>query len=157
VTSPKLVDAAHHYPLIREFSTTSDGEFIIAGRQQQFRNTNTLVKSPTWDIGLSKTGYINEAGKMPGNASVVQQQADHHRAARFLGQADPHRRRQPHQALGGECIAGKAERRLIAAVFVSRPPAGGFFVHEGPGRDHIDPAGTWRLPPQPCPERPAGC
>jgi D-alanyl-D-alanine endopeptidase (penicillin-binding protein 7) len=30
---------------------------------QQFRNTNTLVKSPTWEIGLSKTGYINEAGK----------------------------------------------------------------------------------------------
>lgn len=67
VSSPrdlaKLVDAAHHYPLIREFSTTSDGEFTIAGRQQQFRNTNTLVKSPTWEIGLSKTGYINEAGK----------------------------------------------------------------------------------------------
>jgi D-alanyl-D-alanine endopeptidase (penicillin-binding protein 7) len=67
VSSPrdlaKMVDAAHHYPLIREFSTTSEGEFSIAGRAQQFRNTNTLVKSPTWAIGLSKTGYINEAGK----------------------------------------------------------------------------------------------
>jgi len=67
VSSPrdlaKMVDAAHHYPLIREFSTTSEGEFSIAGRAQQFRNTNTLVKSPTWEIGLSKTGYINEAGK----------------------------------------------------------------------------------------------
>jgi D-alanyl-D-alanine endopeptidase (penicillin-binding protein 7) len=51
------------YPLIREFSTTSEGEFSIAGRAQQFRNTNTLVKSPTWEIGLSKTGYISEAGK----------------------------------------------------------------------------------------------
>jgi D-alanyl-D-alanine endopeptidase (penicillin-binding protein 7) len=59
----KMVDAAHQYPLIREFSTTIDGAFSIAGRQQQFRNTNTLVKSPTWEIGLSKTGYINEAGK----------------------------------------------------------------------------------------------
>ncbi len=67
VSSPrdlaKMVDAAHQYPLIREFSTTSEGEFSIAGRAQQFRNTNTLVKSPTWEIGLSKTGYINEAGK----------------------------------------------------------------------------------------------
>ena len=67
VSSPrdlaKMVDAAHQYPLIREFSTASEGEFSIAGRQQQFRNTNTLVKSPVWEIGLSKTGYINEAGK----------------------------------------------------------------------------------------------
>ena len=67
VSSPrdlaKMVNAAHQYPLIREFSTTSAGEFSIAGRPQQFRNTNTLVKSPTWEIGLSKTGYINEAGK----------------------------------------------------------------------------------------------
>jgi D-alanyl-D-alanine endopeptidase (penicillin-binding protein 7) len=67
VSSPrdlaKMVNAAHHYPLIREFSTTSEGEFSIAGRSQQFHNTNTLVNSPTWEIGLSKTGYINEAGK----------------------------------------------------------------------------------------------
>jgi len=67
VSSPrdlaKMVNAAHQYPLIREFSTTSEGEFSIAGRPQQFRNTNTLVKSPSWEIGLSKTGYINEAGK----------------------------------------------------------------------------------------------
>ena len=59
----KMVDAAHQYPLIREFSTAIDGAFSIAGRQQQFRNTNTLVKNPSWEIGLSKTGYINEAGK----------------------------------------------------------------------------------------------
>ena len=67
VSSPrdlaKLVDAAHRYPLIREFSTTAEGEVSIAGRAQQFRNTNTLVRSPTWEIGLSKTGYISEAGK----------------------------------------------------------------------------------------------
>lgn len=67
VSSPrdlaKLVDTAHRYPLIREFSTAAEGEFSIAGRAQQFRNTNTLVNSPTWEIGLSKTGYISEAGK----------------------------------------------------------------------------------------------
>jgi len=67
VSSPRdlarMVDAAHQYPLIREFSTTSDGEFNVAGRVQQFNNTNMLVKNSTWEIGLSKTGYINEAGK----------------------------------------------------------------------------------------------
>lgn len=67
VSSPrdlaKMVDAAHQYPLIREFSTTSEGEFNIAGRQRHFNNTNTLVKNKNWEIGLSKTGYISEAGK----------------------------------------------------------------------------------------------
>ncbi|MDP2794702.1 MAG: D-alanyl-D-alanine endopeptidase [Sulfurisoma sp.] len=59
----KMVDAAHRYPLIREFSTSAGDQLVIDGRTQQFNNTNSLVKSPTWDIGLSKTGYINEAGK----------------------------------------------------------------------------------------------
>lgn len=67
VSSPhdlaRLVDAAHQYPLIREFSTTPSGAFDVAGRTLQFSNTNSLVKSPSWEIGLSKTGYINEAGK----------------------------------------------------------------------------------------------
>lgn len=69
VSSPrdlaKMVDAAHQYPLIREFTTTVEEEVTIAGRLQQFRNTNTLVRNSnsSWDIGLSKTGYINEAGK----------------------------------------------------------------------------------------------
>ena len=67
VSSPrelaKMVDAAHQYPLIREYSTTPNGEFDISGRAMQFNNTNSLVKNPSWEIGLSKTGYINEAGK----------------------------------------------------------------------------------------------
>lgn len=69
VSSPrdlaKMVDAAHQYPLIREFTTTAEEEVTIAGRTQQFHNTNTLVRNSnsSWDIGLSKTGYINEAGK----------------------------------------------------------------------------------------------
>lgn len=59
----KMVIAAHRYPLIREFSTTSDAKAEVSGRQLEFRNTNQLVKSTAWDIGLSKTGYIHEAGK----------------------------------------------------------------------------------------------
>lgn len=59
----KMVGAAHQYPLIREFTTTVEEEVNVAGRSQQFHNTNALVKSPAWQIGLSKTGYINEAGR----------------------------------------------------------------------------------------------
>ncbi len=59
----KMVAAAHTYPLIREFSTTSGAMVETNGRLLEYHNTNALVKSTTWDIGLSKTGYIQEAGK----------------------------------------------------------------------------------------------
>jgi len=61
----KMVAAAYTYPLIREFTTTAEYDVTVAGREQTFRNTNPLVraKSNDWEIGLSKTGYINEAGK----------------------------------------------------------------------------------------------
>lgn len=59
----KMVGAAHRYPLIREFSTTSGATVEVSGRELEYRNTNQLVKSSAWDIGLSKTGYIHEAGK----------------------------------------------------------------------------------------------
>jgi D-alanyl-D-alanine endopeptidase (penicillin-binding protein 7) len=59
----KLVNAAHQYPLIREFSTSEEYQVAIRGRPQTFRNTNALVRNEGWTIGLSKTGYISEAGK----------------------------------------------------------------------------------------------
>lgn len=59
----KMVDAAHQYPLIREFSTSEEYQVAVKGRAQTFRNTNALVRSDAWHIGLSKTGYISEAGK----------------------------------------------------------------------------------------------
>ncbi|HNC18446.1 MAG TPA: D-alanyl-D-alanine endopeptidase [Accumulibacter sp.] len=59
----KMVAAAHRYPLIREFSTTPGSRAEINGRELEFHNTNQLVHSPNWEIGLSKTGYIQEAGK----------------------------------------------------------------------------------------------
>ena len=59
----RMVSAAHRYPLIREWSTTTEATVDVSGREQAFRNTNPLVKSRAWDVGLSKTGYIHEAGK----------------------------------------------------------------------------------------------
>ena len=59
----KLVAAAHRYPLIREYSTRSSAQVRAFGRTLSYRNTNGLVRSRDWDIGLSKTGYISEAGR----------------------------------------------------------------------------------------------
>ena len=59
----KLVNAAHGYDLIREFSTQARTTVNVYGRPMTFRNTNGLVRSSHWEIGLSKTGYISEAGR----------------------------------------------------------------------------------------------
>jgi len=60
----RLVMAASRYPLIREFSTGTDYTVDVAnGSLREFRNTNGLVRDPDWRIGLSKTGYIKEAGR----------------------------------------------------------------------------------------------
>jgi D-alanyl-D-alanine endopeptidase (penicillin-binding protein 7) len=61
----KMVRAAQAYPLIREATTTR----TIAVRpykgrgELRFGNTNRLLKNKSWAIKLSKTGYINEAGR----------------------------------------------------------------------------------------------
>jgi len=58
-----LVNVASADSLLREYST-SPGYQVAVGRQVlQYNNTNRLVKNPTWDIGLQKTGYISEAGQ----------------------------------------------------------------------------------------------
>ena len=60
----RLVAAAHEYPLIRDHSTRSSATVhAFGGRPIGFRNTNGLVRSGQWQIGLSKTGYISEAGR----------------------------------------------------------------------------------------------
>jgi len=61
----KMVAAASRYPLIRDLTTTSERTVSVGGREVTFRNTNTLVRSqtPGWEIAVSKTGYIREAGR----------------------------------------------------------------------------------------------
>ncbi len=58
-----LVGAAYKEPLLRELSTSHGREIALGHRTLQYNNTNRLVKSPQWDIGLQKTGYISEAGQ----------------------------------------------------------------------------------------------
>ena len=78
----KMVDAAYRYPLIREISSSGSYDISVPGtrvmkvrengkvrkvyravqRHIAFNNTNSLTRNVDWDIGVSKTGYINEAG-----------------------------------------------------------------------------------------------
>ncbi len=60
-----MVRAAETYPFIRKATTTrltrvrpykDRGEL-------RFGNTNRLLRNKSWDIQLSKTGYLNEAGR----------------------------------------------------------------------------------------------
>jgi D-alanyl-D-alanine endopeptidase (penicillin-binding protein 7) len=59
----KMVNAAYQYPMIRQFSTDHSYEVYTGKRSIAYNSTNALVRNPTWDIGLQKTGFINEAGE----------------------------------------------------------------------------------------------
>lgn len=78
----KMVDAAYRYPLIRQITSTGSYDVSVPGtrvvrirekgktykvarsvqRHMAFVNTNSLTRNDDWEIGVSKTGYINEAG-----------------------------------------------------------------------------------------------
>ncbi|QOY93678.1 peptidase S11 [Massilia sp. UMI-21] len=59
----RLVAYAHQEPLLREYSTTPNSVVKASGRPMRYANTNYLVALPDWNIGLQKTGFINEAGR----------------------------------------------------------------------------------------------
>ncbi|WP_434718477.1 D-alanyl-D-alanine endopeptidase [Paraburkholderia sp. A1BS-2L] len=59
----KMVNAAYQYPLIRQFSTDRSYDVYTGKRNLAYNSTNALIRNPSWDIGLQKTGFINEAGE----------------------------------------------------------------------------------------------
>jgi D-alanyl-D-alanine endopeptidase (penicillin-binding protein 7) len=60
----KLAEGAYQYPLIRQYTTHPDHKIRLSnGKTLAYRNSNGLIKNPEWSIGLSKTGYISEAGR----------------------------------------------------------------------------------------------
>ncbi|WP_415662979.1 D-alanyl-D-alanine endopeptidase [Roseateles sp.] len=59
----KLVNVTSQVPLLRDLSTSREARVALGKRLVQFRSTNGLLANPLWDIGLQKTGFINEAGK----------------------------------------------------------------------------------------------
>ncbi len=61
----KLIRAAQSMPLIQQ-ATTAHSLTVSPFKRRgplRFGNTNRLLKRSEWEIGLSKTGYINEAGR----------------------------------------------------------------------------------------------
>ncbi|MGA9665505.1 MAG: D-alanyl-D-alanine endopeptidase [Gallionella sp.] len=59
----KMVSAARYYPLIHQYTTSASHSVEgLRGRTMRFSNTNPLVRNASWEIGVSKTGYISEAG-----------------------------------------------------------------------------------------------
>jgi D-alanyl-D-alanine endopeptidase (penicillin-binding protein 7) len=78
----KMVEAAYTYPLIREITSTGSYDVSVprtrvvrvrehdrthkvarvVQSQMAFNNTNSLTRNQDWEIGVSKTGFINEAG-----------------------------------------------------------------------------------------------
>ena len=61
----KLVAAAANYELIRDYSTTAQVSLtrLDSGTQINYVNTNLLLRHDTgWEINVSKTGYLSEAG-----------------------------------------------------------------------------------------------
>jgi serine-type D-Ala-D-Ala endopeptidase (penicillin-binding protein 7) len=62
-----LVNAGYQHSLIRDYTTTESVRLAFNGKRRaravSFQNSNALVRSGQWEIGLSKTGYISEAGR----------------------------------------------------------------------------------------------
>ncbi len=61
----KMVAASNSYAAIREFSTTSKHSVTPGNKRGslQYVNSNSLVRNQEWAINVSKTGYLNEAGR----------------------------------------------------------------------------------------------
>jgi len=71
----KLALAAYQHPVLREYSTTPKAVVEASGRPMHFGTTNRLIATPGWEIGLQKTGFINEAGRCMMMQAVIQGRA----------------------------------------------------------------------------------
>jgi D-alanyl-D-alanine endopeptidase (penicillin-binding protein 7) len=58
-----MVKTAYQQPVIRQFSTSTSYQLQTEYGLLNYRNTNPLVGSSTWNVNVSKTGYISEAGR----------------------------------------------------------------------------------------------
>jgi D-alanyl-D-alanine endopeptidase (penicillin-binding protein 7) len=61
----KMLVAAYEYEVIRTYSTTRRyvAKFRRPSYELTYGNTNPLTASSRWDVALSKTGFIDEAGR----------------------------------------------------------------------------------------------
>ena len=59
----KLVQAAAKVAMIGQYSTDASYTVTVRRHPVEFRNTDSLVRSPDWNILVQKTGYISQAGR----------------------------------------------------------------------------------------------
>jgi D-alanyl-D-alanine endopeptidase (penicillin-binding protein 7) len=59
----RLVSFAYNDQTLRSLTTSPDYYADVDNRMLRFNTTNRLLKNPEWNIGLQKTGFINEAGQ----------------------------------------------------------------------------------------------
>jgi serine-type D-Ala-D-Ala endopeptidase (penicillin-binding protein 7) len=69
----KLVLAAGKVAAIREYSTDSDYAVQVGRHLVHYRNTDSLVSKPDWNIVVQKTGYIHEAGRCLVMQTVIEE------------------------------------------------------------------------------------
>jgi D-alanyl-D-alanine endopeptidase (penicillin-binding protein 7) len=84
-----LVKASSQNELIRSLSTSPAHHVAVGAHDLYYRNSNRLVFSPQWSIGLQKTGFIRESGR----CVVMQAQlADRHLIMVLLDATGPQTR-----------------------------------------------------------------
>lgn len=69
----RLLMGSKMYPLLGELSTTAEKTAVFSNPSYAlpFRNTNYLVRNPSWDIQLTKTGYTDDAGHCLAMRTVI--------------------------------------------------------------------------------------
>jgi len=67
VASPRdlarLIEAAAAHATIREFSTDPSHSVQVGREILEYRNTDSLVRDPDWDVIVQKTGFTHAAGR----------------------------------------------------------------------------------------------
>jgi len=125
-----MVASARAYRKIREYTTLAGFDMRVGKRTLAFHNTNRLVANPSWNIGLSKTGFINEAGRclvmqaeLAGRAVIIVLLDSWGKYTRL---ADARRVRQWIEAAAGikpaphRTVTHKVRHRLVATARASR-------------------------------------
>jgi D-alanyl-D-alanine endopeptidase (penicillin-binding protein 7) len=59
----RLARRVSGYPTITDYTTTAGKTVAVGSHLQSFHNTNPAVGKKGWEFWLSKTGFINEAGR----------------------------------------------------------------------------------------------
>jgi D-alanyl-D-alanine endopeptidase (penicillin-binding protein 7) len=120
----KMIHAAYQYPEIRLATTSPSHEVYVEGRNYpiNFNNTNGLVRGGEWQIGLSKTGFINEAGRCLvmqatiAGAPMIVVLLDSNGKSTRIGDANRIRKWMEHNSVTKPTTTGDAESMAVDKV-----------------------------------------